>query len=293
VSNRSDGRKVGLAESSIHNALTSLRVVLRFAQERRYVRHNPVDDLVRRARPRPNSDRRPIQVLREPELDRLIAAARHPYSLMFKLAAWTGLRSAELRGLIWDDLDLEHGAAVVSRQIDSHDRGERVRLKSKGLTEVRRIPLMIELVEELGDLRARQQEMGVYTPEGWVFQSARGKHVSHSFLEREFKASIDRAGIERLPEHKLSPHSLRHGFGSMMLHLGEPVRMVATWLGHSKVSTTERWYSHELDAMQNEAATRMVAKLDERRQARAFGPSAQGPASRRGELVSQPQRLQR
>ena len=49
---------------------------------------------------------------------------------MLTIKAFTGLRSSELRGLIWSDLDLDAGKLTVQRQIDDEDRGERIALKT-------------------------------------------------------------------------------------------------------------------------------------------------------------------
>ena len=51
----------------------------------------------------------------------------------------------------------------------------------------------------------------------------------------------------------------------MMLAGGDALMTVANWLGHTRVSTTERWYAHQIEAMQDEASERMRRRLDKRR----------------------------
>lgn len=58
-----------------------------------------------------------------------------------------------------------------------------------------------------------------------------------------------------LQDETLAPHSLRHGFGSIMRALGHATKTVSNWLGHTRVSTTERWYAHQIEAMQDEAGS--------------------------------------
>ena len=53
------------------------------------------------------------------EIGRLLEHAPERSRLMLTVKAFTGLRSSELRGLIWSDLDLETGRLTVQRQIDS------------------------------------------------------------------------------------------------------------------------------------------------------------------------------
>lgn len=259
---RRGDRTHGLSESSINGALTALRVVLRFALDEGYIDRNPVDDVTKRAKPRPAAGKREVRVLDEAELERLFRAAEDDYRLMFKLKAYTGLRSSEVRGLVWGDLDLKVGRIVVTRQMDHEDRGERVPLKSKTLTDRRVVPLMTELVEELRDHRAKLAEWGRATPGAWVFPNEEGRHTTYAGFAAAFGRAVAAASLE---DNALTPHSLRHGFGSIMLALGHATKTVSNWLGHTRVSTTERWYAHEIEAMQDEAGDRMRAQMDERR----------------------------
>jgi integrase len=264
---RRGGRTHGLAESSVNGALTALRVVLLYAKDEGYIDRNPVDDLSKRAKPKLATDKREVRVLDEAELERLFEAAEDPYPLMFKVKAYTGLRSAELRGLVWGDLDLDAGRVTVSRQIDHDEHGERVPLKSKTLTDRRTVPLITELCEELRDRRAKLAERGRAKPGRWVFPAQDDGHITYPAFAAAFARAVERARLG--PDHTLTPHSLRHGFGSMMLAGGDALMTVSNWLGHTRISTTERWYAHQIEAMQDEASERMRTRLDERRAQRA------------------------
>jgi site-specific recombinase XerD len=55
----------------------------------------------------------------------------------------------------------------------------------------------------------------------------------------------------------MSPHSLRHGYGSVLAARGEELATVSAWLGHRKISTTERWYAHLIETLLDVAAERM------------------------------------
>lgn len=146
--------------------------------------------------------------------------------------------------------------------MDHEDRGERVPLKSKTLTDRRTVPLMTELVEQLRDHRAKLAEWGRATPGAWVFPNEEGRHITYAGFAAAFGRAVATASLE---DDALTPHSLRHGFGSIMLALGHATKTVSNWLGHTRVSTTERWYAHQIEAMQDEAGDRMRAQMDERR----------------------------
>jgi integrase/recombinase XerD len=80
--------------------------------------------------------------------------------------------------------------------------------------------------------------------EGWVFGN--GHHVKHDALDAAFRKAVKAAGIERDDGKRLSLHSLRHGYGSLLLANGVGPAEVSAWLGHRKISTTERWYANRL-----------------------------------------------
>ena len=51
-------------------------------------------------------------------------------------------------------------------------------------------------------------------------------------------ANQRRAGLRRIPWH-----GLRHSFASILVSGGTPLRVVQRWLGHSSITTSER-YGH-------------------------------------------------
>jgi site-specific recombinase XerC len=87
---RRGDRTEGVSESTVHSALTALRVVLRHAKDEGYIAANPVDDVPKRHKPKPSSDGRAVRVLDERDLARLFAAAVEPFALMFRVKAYTG-----------------------------------------------------------------------------------------------------------------------------------------------------------------------------------------------------------
>jgi integrase len=193
--------------------------------------------------------------LDERQIERLLDAAPEPFRLMLEVKAGCGLRSAELRALTWGDVEEKRKRIIVSRQIDTDDRGRREAIKDRSLTEDRQVPLTDALLERLLDRRARMAEYELAGPDDFVFGD--GRHVKHGQLDDAFRTAVDEAKIQRDPDKRLSPHALRHSYGSLLLARGEQVSTVSAWLGHRKVTTTERWYAHQIETLLDEAAERM------------------------------------
>jgi integrase/recombinase XerC len=130
----------------------------------------------------------------------------------------SGLRVSELTGLDVDDLD----------------RGERtVRVLGKGRKE-RVVPFGGKAARALGAWLAERGDQP-----GPLFRAARGGRMNPRTVYGLVRGAARRAGITR----KVSPHTLRHSFATHLLDGGADLRAIQELLGHSRLSTTQR-YTH-------------------------------------------------
>jgi integrase/recombinase XerC len=130
----------------------------------------------------------------------------------------TGLRVSELTGLDVEDVDL----------------GERtVRVLGKGRKE-RIVPYGARAAAALGAwLRVRGDGRGP------LFVGRRGRRLGVRAVFTVVRARARQAGITR----RVGPHTLRHSFATHLLDAGADLRMIQELLGHSRLSTTQR-YTH-------------------------------------------------
>jgi site-specific recombinase XerD len=129
----------------------------------------------------------------------------------------TGLRVSELAGLDVDDVD----------------RAERtVRVIGKGRKE-RIVPFGAKAAAAL------DAYLGVRERGGALFVNARGGRLGVRSLWTLVRRAARQAGLTR----RVSPHTLRHTFATHLLDAGADLRMIQELLGHSRVSTTQR-YTH-------------------------------------------------
>ena len=70
---------------------------------------------------------------------------------------------------------------------------------------------------------------------------------AHNWRRKHFNPLSDRI----CPQ--VTPHSLRHGFATIMLEEGVPMKVVSAQLGHSSTRITEDVYSHVTARLQQEA----------------------------------------
>lgn len=173
-------------------------------------------------------DRALVPFLSRPEVDALLAApdpctwsGRRDHALIL-LAVQTGLRLSELTGLERDDLHLGIGAHV---RVLGKGRKERCTPLSKNTRAV----LAAWLREPL---RAINQPL---------FPNARGGRLSahgvHYLLSKHVAAAGKRC--PSLQGKRVSPHVLRHTTAMDLLQEGVDQSVIALWLGHESIETTQ------------------------------------------------------
>lgn len=157
--------------------------------------------------------------LHGPELDALVAAAKRPRDrLIVQAGAYLGLRVSEITGLEVPDIDLAGGSCFVHEGKGAKDR---------------LIPLPTRLIPELRAWIGDRRE-GILLPSR-KWQARLSVRAVQLLIARLAK----RAGIAR----RVTPHTLRHTFGTRLLEAGVDIRSVQELLGHSSVSTT-MLYTH-------------------------------------------------
>jgi len=181
-----------------------------------------------RAIPNKRCKQKPVEFLTSTESDALLAApdqstwaGRRDKALLL-LALQTGLRVSELVGLCCKDVELGTGAHV--------------RCLGKGRKE-RCTPLRKEVV---ATLRAWLRERNCDSSEP-LFPNARGTQLSRDGVEYLLAKHVKTAAKQcpTLKKKKISPHVLRHSTAMDLLHHGVDRTVIALWLGHEKVETTQ------------------------------------------------------
>jgi integrase/recombinase XerC len=130
----------------------------------------------------------------------------------------SGLRVSELTGLDRDDMDLKE------RTVRVLGKGRKERIVPFGSKAARALEIW---------LGARGEQPGP------LFLASRGGRMNPRTVYGLVRGSARRAGITR----KVSPHTLRHSFATHLLDGGADLRAIQELLGHSRLSTTQR-YTH-------------------------------------------------
>ncbi|MGH2875857.1 MAG: tyrosine-type recombinase/integrase [Solirubrobacteraceae bacterium] len=101
----------------------------------------------------------------------------------------------------------------------------------------RRRARQVPLPDQAAIALERLSRRGEFTaPDDYVFASRLGRRLDPSALRRRFERARDAAGIE-----PLRFHDLRHTYGSLLVAGGVDLPSVKAAMGHSHITTTERY----------------------------------------------------
>lgn len=185
--------------------------------------------------PHKRTERNIVTYLTEPEVDTLLDVCdqttwtgRRDHA-MFALTIQTGLRISELASLTRADLTLAAGAHV-------HTVG-------KGRKE-RRTPLVAATKSILFAWLTERPD----TPTDPLFPTITGTQLSRDAIERRLALhlTLARAACPPLTAKRVTMHTLRHTAAMRLLLAGNDITVIALWLGHEQISTTNIYLNADM-----------------------------------------------
>src|SRR6266436_1514663 len=205
----------GRAWATINRRLHALKHFFDFCLEPQFVGGNPVkpSHFVRRGRPL-------SKALSREQVQRLFAQIAHPMDrALFLVMLRCGLRVSEVARLTLEQIDWEQQALHI--------------VQGKGRKD-RRVYMSPDAVASVQQCLA--QYPGVQA-QGYVFWNRKRAQqpLSVKAIQKKMERYAKAAGITA------SCHSLRHTFASNLLEHGAEVVAIRDFLGHSQISSSERY----------------------------------------------------
>jgi integrase len=216
----------------IRNILSPLRIALDAAVKRELITANPLNGfkLGKRKRTGKKNDVDPFSA---EERSAILAAIREPQSYnLVQFAFWTGLRTSELVGLSWPDIDWIRGVVVISRVMtQGMDEPEQdAKTDTSYLREVKLLGPALAALTAHTFLKNAEVFQRPRTGERWQGD----RHIRESM----WIPALKRAGVRYR-----RPYQTRHTYATMMLMADEKVMWVASQMGHKDWSLTAKRYS--------------------------------------------------
>ncbi len=220
----------GIGRTSLARNMSTLRNFFKF-MERNAVLSNPAIGVIHS----PSSSKSlPKPLSREQALNVIKTAGE------LQEEAWLKKRDMAFVTLLYG-CGLRIGEAV---SLDVADRpgSDMMTIVGKGRKE-RAVPVLPAVREMIDDyLKSRPDGAPAKSP---LFIGARGERVNPGVMQRQMRKIRDMLG---LPE-TATPHALRHSFATHLLSNGGDLRTIQELLGHSSLSTTQRYTGVDADRM--------------------------------------------
>ena len=213
-----------LAPGTVGQTLRQVRQIFDAAVADGIVASNPAKAVKAPAPPR----RRDVH-LTDDDVRRSLSATPEFYRPLVIALIGLGLRISEACGLRVEDVDFLRRTVGVRQQ--RRPGGDMGMLKTT--SSQRDIPADDAVLEALSEQIRRHPRA-----DGLLFSTTTGRPLTKSVAGHMFD------GIERATALVISPHSLRHYFGSSLISEGVSVVAVSRWLGHSSPEITWRVYSY-------------------------------------------------
>lgn len=234
--------------------LWALRAMLNRAQDEGLITQNVALTVRFERRPRQQSKLVVGRTIPAPEEARALIAAVGTgrgkggaawLRAMVITSAFTGMREGELRGLAWQDVNLDAGLITVRQRVDQWGTLD----APKSLAGQRRLELGAMVVNEL-----RHWQQDPKSHRVLVFPGRKpGKVIGQSSVLLAFNALQKWAGVTAASGRpKYVFRALRHFYASVEIKLGRNPKELQTAMGHEKIEETMNTYGHLFPNNENE-----------------------------------------
>lgn len=222
-----------------------------------YIPRNPIPDTKAYKRKAPK-----VTIYSKDKLKIFLkAASKDEWYLEYLLGVFCGLRKGEILGLKFSDFDFEQHTVSVKRQLGANpvmeERSSKIASYSviekdpKTFNSVRtlRIPQVIETEvlrrkSEIDEDKAALMEE--YEDNDYISCQPNGRPHNMSSMNIALTKLCNRNGLP-----KITVHSLRHMFATILIEQGVPLVKISALLGHSSVNTTFEYYCDVMDENEN------------------------------------------
>jgi integrase len=241
----------GLSRAMLVKVLTSLKAILAEAQRKGKVGQNVALGV---KPPKAKSGDRPklkigLDVPTKDEIRRILGAAEGSrWHAVLATAALAGLRSSELRGLQWCDIDFDDGMIHVQRRADENNHMGSPKSEA-GDRVIRVAPLLVGILKRW-KLACPKGTLGLCFPTGIGTVESHANICNRGWYRFQSELGI----VDGKGRPKYGLHAARHFFASCMIEAGHLPKRLQEMMGHASLQMTFDRYGHLFPAGDGERA---------------------------------------
>ncbi len=218
--------QANLCPKSVKSVRTILNVIFEDAVNDEILVSNPV----RKASRLPNQKPPEIKPFSIEEIQKILDTCKSQFRNFFAIGFFSGMRTGEIIGLKWEDIDFKNRTMNIKRSI-----GKGMVSTPKTQSSYREIEILDPLLPYLKD-----QFQVTGDKKSFVFLTSGNQHYFDSNKIRDYawKRTLEEADI---PYRTI--YHMRHSFASLMISNGEDILWVSHMLGHSTPDMTLKKYA--------------------------------------------------
>lgn len=164
---------------------------------------------------------------------------------LFAVMLRTGMRSGEIRGLRWSDIDRKENVIHITRTLKYINGQGFMDDTAKTKTSVRDVPLMADTMNYLENQK-NYWSFKVEKIDRYLFCTVDGNPISVQMLQTEIDNVVGKIHEAGQDFPRITSHVFRHTFATRAIEAGMKPQVLKTILGHSSLAMTMDLYSHVL-----------------------------------------------
>ena len=246
------------SRTTAQHGLTMLRMILRYAHQRKIIARQPGMDVLIRTDKKETAKSKRAKVPSMAEMEQLdqtvhncavsndgrVRIAYQRYRPLYAILRQTGMRIGEVLGLQWGDFNESFTRVNVTRNVvdpDLVDEPEDRVSDLKTINSFRTISISPPVAEII---RVWKENAPLTRDDDWLFSTRAGEPLSYANLYRNFwKPLMKKAGLDGRGH---GFHMMRHFYASMVIRDGR-YKELSALLGHHSAAFTMDQYGHLID----------------------------------------------
>ena len=245
------------ATSTIYQTRITLFNMLDYAYQNDVILKNPCNKIVKSDIGKNTKKKEALTI--EAQRTFCNAMVGNAYEYQYRFLLQTGLRTGEMVGLKWSDVDWKKRTLTICRSMEYRHSTKEWRIgEPKSKSGYRTIPLTDEAMEILRLQKKKNKSISII-PIEWsefIFLCRKGTPVKNSTYDTMLFKLCEKADLP-----KFSMHVLRHTFATRCIEAGMKPKTLQTILGHSNIGITMNLYVHTTEDEKHKEIDRFADAL--------------------------------